>query len=139
MASPATTKTWGPSKQDHLKALQRFTVVIGTEFAEAHKGIDSAISVVVSYNVGTHGGRHVLRAKEREVVVQFETCTTTRWVRYLRRGADRHRWRDDINKSGRNVINEARDNPGTRQSRNCPEQSDVAFDGSPGIGNRFRL
>jgi hypothetical protein len=58
--------------------------------------------------------------------------------RYLR--TTNPRWRyDDLNKSGRHVIDKAGDEPLSRQCGNRPEQSKVDGNRRLGIGNRFCL
>jgi hypothetical protein len=58
--------------------------------------------------------------------------------RYLR--SPNRRWRyDDLNKSGRHVIDEAGDKPLARQCGNHPEQSNVDGNRRTGIGDRFCL
>src|SRR5271154_5125531 len=55
------------------------------------------------------------------------------------RGTNR-RWRyDDLYKSGRDVVDEARNKPLARQCRNRPERSNVHGDRRAGIGDRFGL
>src|SRR5580692_5580063 len=57
-------------------------------------------------------------------------------MHYLR--STNPRWRyDDLNKSGRHVIDKAGDEPVSRQCGNRPEQSNVDGNRRLGIGDRF--
>jgi Helix-turn-helix domain len=56
-----------------------------------------------------------------------------------RRSPNRRRWHDDLNKSGRDVVDEAGDKPFPRQCGNRPERSNVDSNRRAGIGDRFCL